>query len=141
MPNIESSFRPPWWLRNGHLQTVLPVLWPRTVGVNYTPERLELADGDFLDLAWARANSPRLAILSHGLESDARAPYLRGLAAALNAAGWDVLAWSFRGCGPHPNRLLRFYHSGETGDLGAVVRHAARSYTRIGWSASAWAGT
>ena len=105
---------------------------PRRIALDYAPERLELADGDFLDLAWARAGHKRLAILSHGLESDAHAGYIRGMAAALNTAGWDVLAWSFRGCGPHPNRLLRFYHSGETGDLAAVVRHAAAAYVRIG---------
>ena len=64
-------------------------------------------------------------MLTHGLESDAHAGYIRGMAAALHAAGWDALAWNFRGCGGEPNRLPRFYHSGETGDLGAVVRHAA----------------
>ena len=69
-----------------------------------------------------------MAILSHGLEGDAEAGYIRGMAAALGAAGWDVLAWTFRGCGPQPNRLRRFYHSGETGDLGIVIRHAALGY-------------
>jgi predicted alpha/beta-fold hydrolase len=132
MPIIESTFRPPWWLRQGHLQTILPVIWPRRICIDYTPERLELADGDFLDLEWARADCRRVAILSHGLESDSHAAYVRGMAAALNSAGWDVLAWSFRGCGKSPNRLPRFYHSGETGDLGAVIRHAAASYPRIG---------
>jgi predicted alpha/beta-fold hydrolase len=132
MPIVESTFRAPWWLRNGHLQTILPVIWPRAIHLDCTPERLELDDGDFLDLEWARAGCSRVAILSHGLESDSHAGYIRGMALALNAAGWDVLAWSFRGCGPHPNRLPRFYHSGETGDLGAVIRHAAGSYARIG---------
>ena len=33
-------------------------------------ERLELPDGDFIDLEWAGNASPRLAILSHGLEAD-----------------------------------------------------------------------
>jgi predicted alpha/beta-fold hydrolase len=131
MPIIDSDFRPPWWLRNGHLQTILPVIWPRRIRLVYTPERLELADGDFLDLDWARAGFGRLAILSHGLESSSQAPYIRGLAAALNAAGWDALAWSFRGCGKVPNRLPRFYHSGETGDLAAVIAHAAGSYANV----------
>jgi predicted alpha/beta-fold hydrolase len=132
MPLIDSTFRPPWWLRNGHLQTILPVIWPRRIRLACTPERLELADGDFVDLEWVRAGAERLAILSHGLESDSRAAYIRGLAAALLAAGWDVLAWSFRGCGGSPNRLPRSYHSGETGDLSAVIGHAAGAYRRIG---------
>lgn len=132
MPLVTSSFRPPWWLRNGHLQTILPVVWPRRVQLDYTRERLELADGDFLDLAWARTRARRLAILLHGLESEADAGYMRGLARALNLANWDALAWSFRGCGPEPNRLARFYHSGETRDLAAVIAHAANAgYERI----------
>jgi predicted alpha/beta-fold hydrolase len=53
------------------------------------------------------------------------------MATALHAAGWDALAWNFRGCGKEMNRLPRFYHSGETGDLGAVIRFAATKYSRI----------
>lgn len=89
---------------------------------------MELPDGDFLGLRWRRAGHPRLAILSHGLEGDSDAGYIRGMAAALSAAEWDILAWTFRGCGPQPNRLLRFYHSGETGDLSALIHRAAPSY-------------
>jgi len=43
---------------------------------------------------------------------------------ALNGAGWDALAWNHRGCSGEINRRLRFYHSGETGDLGTVIAHA-----------------
>ena len=133
MPVVASRFHPPGFLRNAHLQTILAVWARRGIGgLRYVRERLELPDGDFLDLDWSRAgHHGRLAILSHGLEGDSSAGYVRGMAAALHSAGWDALAWSFRGCGPEPNRLLRFYHSGETGDLGRVVAHAARSYPRI----------
>jgi len=134
MPVITSSFHPPWFLRNGHLQTLLPVLVPRRLRVVFEHERLELADGDFLDLQWSRARreSPRpLVILSHGLEGSAGNGYMRGMAAAFNTAGWDALAWDFRGCGGEPNRLLRFYHSGDTRDLAAVIRRAAGACSRI----------
>lgn len=134
MPVIASTFHPPFFLRNGHVQTILPVVVPRWLPVVFERERLELDDGDFLDLHWSRerAKTPRpLAILSHGLEGSAGNGYMRGMAAAFNAAGWDALAWDFRGCGSEPNRLLRFYHSGETRDLGAVIGHAAASYSRI----------
>lgn len=95
-------------------------------------ERLELADSDFLDLRWLRHGHDRLAILSHGLEGSADEGYIRGMAAALSAAGWDVLAWNFRGCGPEPNRVVRLYHSGATEDLKSVVEHAATSHAHIG---------
>jgi hypothetical protein len=34
-----------------------------------------------------------------------------------------VLAWNFRGCSGEPNRLLRYYHSGDTADLHAVLTY------------------
>ncbi len=131
MPVVAPTFWPPWWLRNAHLQTILPVWWRRNLRFPGEPERLELPDGDFLDLDWVRCGHRRLVILSHGLEGSFDAGYIRGMASALVAAGWDALAWTFRGCGPEPNRLLRFYHSGETGDLATVIHHAARRYDRI----------
>jgi hypothetical protein len=95
-------------------------------------ERLELADGDFLRLDWVRAaGRERVAILSHGLEGNSNNSCIRGMAAALAEAGWDALAWNFRGCGGEPNRLPRFYHSGETGDLTAVIERAAAEYRKI----------
>ncbi len=131
MPIIQSTFDPPRWLRNGHLQTVLPVIWRASVWRQWQPERLELPDMDFLDLAWMRSGHKRVAILSHGLEGNAEAAYIQRLAGALREAGWDALAWNFRGCGRETNRLARFYHSGETGDLRAVVELAADRYATV----------
>ena len=107
-------------------------LIPRRLDVAFEPERLELEDGDFLDLRWLREDWDRVAILSHGLEGSADDGSVRGMAATLRAAGWDALAWNFRGCG-EPNRLPRFYHSGETGDLRRVIQHATASahYSQI----------
>jgi uncharacterized protein len=124
MPIIESDYLAPRCLPGGHLQTIFPALFRRVPQVTKRRERLELEDGDFVDLEWAEQGRPRLAILSHGLEADARTDYIQGMAAALIRRGWDVLAWNFRGCGEEPNRLLRMYHSGATEDLKAVVSHA-----------------
>ena len=131
MPLVTSTFRAPALLHNGHVQTILGAFLRRGRTAKFESERLELQDGDFLDLRWLRHDHDRLAILSHGLEGSADEGYIRGMAAALAAAGWDALAWNFRGCGEEPNRLVRLYHSGATEDLGAVVEHAAKSYTRI----------
>jgi len=131
MPIVASRFHPPAFLHNGHVQTILPMLLLRRLSIVFERERLELEDGDFLDLDWARVGGDKLAILSHGLEGRSDDGYNRGMATALHAAGWDALAWNFRGCGKEMNRLPRFYHSGETGDLGAVIRFAATKYSRI----------
>jgi uncharacterized protein len=131
VPVLVSGFHPPVWLRNGHLQTILPVLLPRRLPIDVERERLELEDGDFLDLDWTRTGGDKLAILSHGLEGRSDNRCILGMATALQAAGWDGLAWNLRGCGKEMNRLLRFYHSGETGDLRAVIGFAATRYTYI----------
>ncbi|MEM7786918.1 MAG: alpha/beta fold hydrolase [Bacteroidota bacterium] len=115
-------YRPPWWLRGGHRQSVLPTLFRTVEGVDYTRERLELADGDFLDLDWA-GEGDRVALVAHGLEGNSERAYVRGMAKALAARGWRVCAWNMRGCSGEPNRLLRAYHSGASEDLDAVVRH------------------
>jgi len=125
MPLIgKSSYLAPSWLRGGHAQTIFPALFRKIPRITKVRERLELPDGDFLDLEWADQGRGRLAILSHGLEAHCGTEYIQGMAAALVANGWDVLVWNFRGCGNEPNRLLRMYHSGATEDLDAVVSHA-----------------
>jgi predicted alpha/beta-fold hydrolase len=128
MPLVaHSSYQPPFYLFNGHVQTIVPSLWRSVPEVQYQRERVETADGDFLDLDWSRQPRGRaatLVIVSHGLEGDAGRPYVRGMVRAMNKAGFDALAWNYRSCSGEMNRLLRSYHLGDTADLGFVVRHA-----------------
>ena len=122
-------YRPPVGLAGGHRQTVLPSVFRRVRDVAYTRERLDLADGDFLDLDWlpaggkAREEGGRVVLVAHGLEGSSDRAYVRGMARTLAAEGWAVCAWNLRGCSGEPNRLLRAYHSGATDDLDAVVQH------------------
>ncbi len=131
MPVVTSTYKAPALLHNGHVQTIIGAFLRHRYRIAFDRERLELDDGDFLDLRWLRQGHDRLAILSHGLEGNAEQSYVRGMAAALNSAGWDALAWSFRGCSDEPNRLVRLYHSGATEDLKPVIERAAASYSRV----------
>lgn len=131
MPEVLSSYRAPRILRDGHVQTLLGALLPAGARPAFAPDTLELADGDRLHLGWRRGGHRRLLILCHGLEGSLQAAYIRGLAAAAAGSGWDVLAWNYRGCGGVPNRLPRSYHSGESGDLRAVIEHAAPAYEAL----------
>ena len=47
---VTSSFRAAWWLPGPHLQTIWPVLAGARLETRLRRERLELPDGDFLDL-------------------------------------------------------------------------------------------
>lgn len=137
MPVVtHSSYVSPFWLRNGHLQTIWPVLFRNPPLPALWRERLETPDGDFIDIdhmtACAGVRSHRVAILSHGLEGDSRRRYMMGMAEVLGRRGWDVVARNFRGCSGVPNRKLSLYHSGETDDLHLVVEYcAALGYATI----------
>ncbi len=133
MPLIPSDYKAPFLLRNGHLATIVPSTFRRVEGVNYTRERIETPDDDFLDLDWLRSGAQSLAVISHGLEGSARRPYVMGMAKYFHNKGWDVLAWNCRSCSGEINRQGRFYHHGETSDLRRVIEHAliSNSYDTI----------
>ncbi|MBK1735485.1 alpha/beta hydrolase [Halorhodospira abdelmalekii] len=50
-----SDFSPAWWLPSSHLQTIFPAVCRRAPKIAFRRERLELPDGDFLDLMWGPA--------------------------------------------------------------------------------------
>ncbi|TPE40636.1 YheT family hydrolase [Pontibacter mangrovi] len=124
MPLLSSKHRAPFYLFNGHLQTIIPSLFRQVEGVLYERERLFTPDDDFIDIDWSRVGSDSLLVLSHGLEGDTGRPYITGMVKAFNAEGVDALAWNYRSCSGEPNKLLRSYHLGATDDLDFVLRHA-----------------
>lgn len=118
---MRNTFKPAWWLRNPHLQTLWAALLRPKIKLSVRSERLELSDGDFLDLAWVgQGSGPRVLIL-HGLNGSLDSPYARGILQAINNRGWRGVFMHFRGCSGEPNRLAQSYHSGETRDLQAVI--------------------
>ncbi len=130
---VESQFRPVPWLKNRHLQTISAASLRPRPALRYRIERLELPDGDFVDLAWTdhgrEPGSPIIVIL-HGLTGSIESKYARGLMNAVHALGWRAVMMQFRGQCGEPNRLARSYHSGETGDLDFLVRDLKRREPR-----------
>lgn len=131
MPIISNiSYRAPFWQWNGHVQSIYPSMF-RKIHFQYDHrERLELADGDFVDLDWHQQNTinKKLVIITHGLEGDSGRHYVTGMAKKFASQGWDALGWNCRSCSGEPNRLLRFYHHGDANDLRAVIQHAIHKY-------------
>ena len=132
MPLINSSYsNPPFYLFNSHLETVVPSMFRKVEG-EYERERLELTDGDFLDLDWMSGQREKLVIISHGLEGSSERHYVKGVAHYFYQRGWDALGWNCRGCSGEMNRLPRFYHHGATEDIAAVIDHAIqKKYSHI----------
>jgi len=132
-----ATYRPAWWLPGSHAQTVGARLLRSRRGVDFRRERLELPDGDFLDLDWAdvagappRTEPLPLVVVLHGLEGSARSTYALESYRALAREGVAAVGLNFRSCSGEPNRLPRLYHSGETGDLRFVLRVLRERFPR-----------
>ena len=124
------DYRPSFWQFNAHMQTIIPSLL-RKVNFKYQQrERLELPDGDFVDLDWKLVSpgNKKLVIISHGLEGDSHRHYVLGMARLFTQHGYDALGWNCRSCSGELNRLLRFYHHGDPGDLRLVIDHAIKKF-------------
>lgn len=99
----------------------------RRGGLPLRRERVGTPDGDFVDLDWLDGLSYRpLVVVLHGLEGSARSHYVAGVMREVAARGWRGVVLNFRSCSGELNRLPRFYHSGDTGDLETVVRGIVR---------------
>ncbi|MEQ8473858.1 MAG: alpha/beta fold hydrolase [Marinoscillum sp.] len=126
------SYRRPSRFLSTHFETIYPALFRKVKDlVPHERERLELVDGDFLDLDWRKQGTKKLLIVQHGLEGSSDRPYVLGMAKHFYLNGYDTLNWNFRGCSGEMNRLVRFYHSGATEDLDAVVQRALKDYDHI----------
>lgn len=125
-----SDFRPPRWLRNGHAQTLWPHVLRRPPQVVLQRETLELADGDCLRLVWGPPATGPVVILLHGLGGCARSGYILGLLDRLHREGLQGVVMQFRGASGVPNRLERFFHAGETGDLEQTVAHVRARFPK-----------
>ncbi|PRY71257.1 hydrolase [Halomonas ventosae] len=126
-----ADFRPPPGLSSRHVQTLLPRCLPRPA-VDTDTESLELPDGDFVELAWSQPEPSRpdapILVLFHGLEGSIESPYARELLNAAAGLGWRAVLMHFRGCGEHPNRLPRAYHSGDTADARWLIGQLSHRY-------------
>ena len=134
MPIIQSSYKPPFYFKNGFVSTVYSGLI-RRVSIQQERERITLSDGDFLDLDWSysKEKSNTLIILLHGLEGHGQRPYMTGTATYFNKNSIDAVCVNFRGCSGENNLKYNSYHSGFTSDLHEVIQHAisVKGYSEI----------
>ncbi|HEX5725705.1 MAG TPA: alpha/beta fold hydrolase [Longimicrobiaceae bacterium] len=137
-PFVLRPFRPARWLPGAHAQTIAGRFLRGPAGVTYRRERLELPDGDFVDLdhatvrgAPAPAPGAPVALVVHGLEGGSGSSYVLESCRALAEVGIRAVALNFRSCSGEPNRLARFYHAGDTGDLAFALAHVAAAHPGV----------
>ena len=139
-------FVPRWWLRNGHLQTILGNFLAREKGdlPRAEPVLVEVAPATpgqissqvLCECHWQPADvrAGRLTvILLHGLEGSSESQYVLGNAAKMWRAGMNVVRMNMRNCGGTEALSATLYHSGMSGDVGAVMLYfvARESLTAV----------
>ncbi|MCC6213009.1 MAG: alpha/beta fold hydrolase [Burkholderiales bacterium] len=134
MSGRPGSYRAPWWLPGGHLQTIAAAVAPAP-RIAWRRERWDAPDGDFVDLDWAepgeRGAGPLLALF-HGLEGSSASHYARALAAQALARRWRCVVPHFRGCSGELNRLPRAYHSGDSAEIAWILERLQADYAPKG---------
>ncbi|MGU9958177.1 MAG: hydrolase [Arenicellales bacterium WSBS_2016_MAG_OTU3] len=132
-----SDFNPPWWASNPHWQTLVSYQFQHHPKPDFDRERLELRDGDFLDLDWLpvtdensnqNSDDTPLILLIHGLVGSSKSHYCRNLCHHLQQNGIDSVVMNLRGCSGEPNRLAIGYHSGKTDDVDFVLNELKQRY-------------
>lgn len=120
-PATPQPYRVASWARNPHVQTLAGKFLRPDPELPVTRERWDTPDGDFLDLDLLPDTGGPVVLILHGLEGHTRRPYVRNSLHSLRGEGLVPVGLNFRACSGEPNRKVRTYHSGETGDLGFVL--------------------
>jgi predicted alpha/beta-fold hydrolase len=135
-----TEFKPPFWLANAHLQTILP----KFIAPNVPIYRRELIKDsldesevayDFYDtndiiLSDDKYHKP-LVVLFHGMEGSSDSHYARTLAYAVHQQGWHFVVAHFRSCGGVPVKGRVFYDAGDTAEVEHALQYLARKYRTI----------
>lgn len=134
MPLIDySAYKTPNFLfNNPHISTIYCGRFLKTSPPTYQRQRLELADGDFLDIDFIEKNTHQAVILCHGLEGASDRTYNNTAAQEFLQNNYSVFAWNNRSCSGEMNRLLQLYHHASIEDLAKVVEFVQnKKYSEI----------
>lgn len=129
-------FSPRKGLTNGHLQTIVGNYLPRPAfRLVATEETVEVdpADGSrvLCHCHWQpepERSSRLTVVLVHGLEGSSNSRYIQGIASRAWLDGCNVVRMNMRNCGDTDRLSSTLYHSGLSGDVGAVVCHFAGKF-------------
>lgn len=135
----EFSFKPPAYLANAHLQTVLASSGPRQIKLLPTLRRLQQISTPLLleSSAGARllgyytaapAESRGLALLLHGWEGSSDSAYVVSTAIRLHQAGYSVFRLNFRDHGPTHHLNHDLFNSTRLDEVGEALSQVTQRY-------------
>lgn len=129
----KSAFKPAWWLRNRHLQTIIPRLYPVPCDFKVWHTQYDLSDGDFVEITWSirpqdLAPKQPIVLVLHGLEGSFDSFYAKRMMNTMHLQGWASVLMHFRGCGSRTNRKAQTYHSGQTADVTEFIQYLKQRF-------------
>lgn len=132
-------FNPPFWLKNPHIQTILPKFL-----VKFTPkyERVLVKDSlgesdvafDYLLTDDNKINGKYqkpLIVLFHGMEGSSQSHYARTLAKIVHEAGCHFVVPHFRSCGGVAVSGKIFYNAGDTAEVHHYLTMLQQEFCQI----------
>jgi predicted alpha/beta-fold hydrolase len=131
-----TAFAPRRGLVNGHLQTIVGNFLPRSAfRLRFETDVVEVdsADGSRVLCQAHWQSGPDMQrrltlVLVHGLEGSSDSRYIQGLAVRAWEAGCNVVRMNMRNCNDSDALTPTLYHSGLSGDVGAVVEHYTKRF-------------
>ena len=128
---LKSEYLPSFWLPGPHSHTIWASKFRTLPSPDTKKEKIELDDGDFLNLFWLTDGNGPIVIIVHGLEGDSSSNNVKAMFEVISKIGWNGVLLLNRNCGGISNRHQRTYHAGETGDLDLVVNLVKKRFPDI----------
>jgi hypothetical protein len=137
---LESGFRPPWWLRNAHVQSILPslalrraLIRRRCALVQQHSRSIIIDCGEGVRLLALhtpaiQAQPAGAVLMLHGWEGDANAMYMRSLGRRLLAHGFAILRLNLRDHGGTQALNPGLFHSCLLPEIVGAVRAAQQLF-------------
>jgi hypothetical protein len=141
-PFSPAPFKPPFWLTNPHLQSILPKFFaPKAPTYRRVVEKDSLDESDiaydFYDAHPVEVSKngeleqTPLIVLFHGMEGSSDSHYARALAYQMHAQGWHFVVAHFRSCGGIPASGTVFYNAGDTDEVHHALQNLREQYANI----------
>ena len=144
-PFSPAPFKPPFWLSNPHLQSILPKFFaPKTPSYRRVIKQDSLCETDIAydfydahpvqyleDSENGKLEQTPLIVLFHGMEGSSDSHYARALAYQMHAQGWHFVVAHFRSCGGIPANGRVFYNAGDTGEVHHMLENLRENYAHI----------
>ena len=133
-----SSFRPPYYLRNPHAQSIYAGIFLKGDKINYRRKRFDTPDRDFFDVDIIDGKGPAV-IACHGFEGSSNSTHITRLMTIIQKLGWNGYAINYRSCSGVINDTFYTYNAGKTEDLEQLIwyvynKNPSRPIFLVGYS-------